>query len=111
MPEFVCKSKENTEFLETFFMEELGKSTQGKLLIAQDGSALAEDSLALAEKGIYSYDVSFDDGHENEYVQIAGPEEPLKANQLPAKVWEILRNNTISGDAAVDRYLHIEHAY
>ncbi len=109
MPEFVCKSKENTEFLESFFMEELGKSTQGRILIAPDGSALAEDSLILAEKGIYSYDVSFDDG--NNYVQIAVPEVPLKANQLPAEIWEILRNNTIQGDATVDRYLQVEHAY
>lgn len=109
MPEFVCKSKENTEFLESFFMEKLGKSTQGKLLIAQDGSALAEDSLLLAEKGIYSYDVSFDDG--NRYVQIAVPEVPLMANKLPADIWKILRNNTIAEDAAADRFLQVEHAY
>ena len=111
VPEFVCNSKEDTELLETFFMEGLSKSTQGTLLIDSDGSPLAEDALCLAEKGIYSYDASPDIGHQNKYVQIAVPKEPLHAEQLPPQILRILQAHKLPADAEADRYLHVKHAY
>lgn len=111
VPEFVCCSKEDTELLETFFMEELKKSTQCLLLIDSDGTPLTEDSMKLAEKGIYCYDVSFDEGHEEEYVQIAVPNVPLQSDQLPDDILRILKNHRISANAKTDKYLHVEHAY
>ena len=111
VPEFVCCSKEDTELLETFFMEKSKKFTQGLLLIDADESSLAEDGLDLADKGVYSYDVSFDEEHEEEYVQIAAPKVPIQANQLPDNILKILENHKISADAKTDKYLHVEHAY
>ena len=111
VPEFICRSREDTELLETFFMEKLSKSTEGVLFIDSDGSPLAEDSVSLAEKGIYSYDVSFDDKHKGEYIQIAAPKIPLQAEQLPDEIRKILMDQKISANAAADKYLRVEHAY
>ena len=111
VPEFICRSKEDTELLETFFMEKLSKSTEGVLFVDSDGSPLAEDSLNLAEKGIYSYDVSFEDEHKDEYVRIAAPKVPLQVEQLPDEIRKILMDHKIAANAATDKYLRVKHAY
>ena len=92
-------------------MEKLNKSTEGVLLIDSDSSPLTEDSLSLAEKGIYSYDVSIDEEHKGEYIQIAAPKVPLQAEQLPDEIRKILMDHKISANAAADKYLRVEHAY
>ena len=111
VPEFVCQSKEETEELEMFFLESLDRTTWGKLLIEADGSALAEDGAELAGKGIYCFDVSFDEEHAEEYVKIAVPEKPICVEDLPAKIQNFLKHHNIDADAAADKYIQIKHAY
>lgn len=92
-------------------MEELDKSTQGTLLLERDGSALAEDGLSLAEKGIYCYDVLLDEGHNDEYEQIAVPKKPLVVGRLPRDIQDILTTHRILASADTDKRVHIERAY
>ena len=111
IPEFVCRSKEETHLLENFFIKKLKKSTQAILLIDSEENSLIEDGLILAEKGIFVYDVSFDIGHGEEYIQIATPKKPLLIEQLPAEILTILDNHKISANATTDKSIRVEHAY
>ena len=111
IPEFVCRSKEETQVLEEYFMKQLKKTTQGTLAIDSDGSPLAKDGLSLAEKGVYVYDVSIDDGHDGEYVQIAIPQTPILVEQLPPEILAIVNCHKISADVTTDKYIHVDNAY
>ena len=74
VPEFVCISKENTESLLNFFMNELAEFTEEKVVTEYDDTnSLLEDCINLSRKGIYCYDLYEDD--EQQYIKIS---EPLK---------------------------------
>ena len=62
VPEFVCISKENTESLLNFFMNELAEFTEEKVAVEYDDTnSLLKDCIHLSRKGLYCYDVYEDD--------------------------------------------------
>ena len=111
VPEFVCRSKEETEQLEKFFLEEAVPSSEGCMKIPADGTPLSDDARMLSQKGLFIYDVSFDEGHTDEYALIAEPVTPLHINNLPKNIAVILRDHMIEGYAAGLAYLRVRHAY
>ena len=67
VPEFVCISKENTDKLLDYFMNELQEFTEEKLLVEYiDTNSLLKDCIHLSKKGIFCYDIYEDD--EQRYV-------------------------------------------
>jgi len=109
VPEFICKSRENTEKLAVFFMEELESSTQGNLLIQDNGSPLAEDSLLLSSKGIFCFDIFADDY--NLYKKVSRPSNPLQVKELPNNIQKMLEDNLVDMDISQSDFVSVKHAY
>ncbi|MBQ7501628.1 hypothetical protein IJT93_02790 [bacterium] len=111
VPEFVCRSREETELLEEFFMEKMPKTTAGILLIPADGCPLAEDGLLLASKGIFCFDAVTDGEYPDAYKKIARPETPIKISELPEKIKLILDSHIVNTNIADRSFLKIQHAF
>lgn len=110
VPEFVCISKENTERLLNFFMNELDEFTEEKVLIEYDDTnSLVEDCIYLSRKGIYCYDIYEDD--EQQYIKISEPLKPLEFDSLPSDIKDILKNSSVNVSVMTDKFISVEHAY
>ncbi len=111
VPEYVCRSKEETAQLEKFFMEKLKPSCESIMEISDDGSFLTEDALHLSQKGIFVYDVSFEKNHKDEYTIIARPTVPLQIDGLPKEIISVLADHIIECGMAGSKFIHVKHAY
>lgn len=100
VPESVCKSKENTKLLETFFLNNLSE---------EETTNLSELSKALAQKGIFCYDIYSE--NERLYSKISTPEFPLEFNKLPENIKKIIEENKFDIDVVHDEIIDIKHAY
>ena len=110
VPEFVCISKENTESLLNFFMNELAEFTEEKVAVEYDDTnSLLKDCIHLSRKGLYCYDVYEDD--EQQYIKISEPLKPLEFDSLPTYIKDILENNRVNVDVRTDKIISVEHAY
>ena len=110
VPEFVCQSKENTETLSAYFMDELDKNTEAKLLVEYDDTIkLLNDCVQLSCKGIYCFDIYKE--NEQQYAKIAEPVEPLNYDALPQKIKEILADNRVDIDVREEKIISVKHAY
>ena len=108
VPEFVCKSKEETERLRIFFTDLLPTKTEGRLLIHEENTLLCQDGMKLAKKGLYCFDVS-DDG--DAYVKISEPRVPLKIFELPQKIQKLMNKHFVNINAGERNIFSVEHAY
>lgn len=111
VPEYVCRSQEETEFLERFFLEKLGLSTKPLLETDDDGSPLVDDAKGLAGRGVFVYDVCFEGAHDEEYERIARPAVPIHVSSLPDDVVVILKDHKVEADALRAKYIAVKHAY
>lgn len=110
VPEFVCISKENTDKLLDYFMNELQEFTEEKLLVEYiDTNSLLKDCIHLSKKGIFCYDIYEDD--EQRYIKIAEPLKPLEYNDLPVDIKRIFENNRVDTDVIMENLICVEHAY
>ncbi len=100
VPESVCKSKENTKLLESFFLNNLNEEEKNKL---------PELSIALSQKGIFCYDIYSE--NERLYSRIATPEVPLEFYNLPENIQKIIEENKFDIDVVHDEIINIKHAY
>lgn len=111
VPEFVCKSKEETSLLEKFFLKKLALSSGSHLEIPNDSTPLIDDAQLLSQKGLFVYDVSFEDGHTEEYSIISSPTLPITIVDLPEEIIKILQDHVIGEVYAGAKYIQVEHAY
>ena len=112
VPEFVCKSKEQTGLIEDYFTKELEKTTSAILEAPYVDNPLMRDATELAEKGVFSFDaVSDNSEHNREYVKIASPKTPIQYNLLPDEIKKLLQEHTVPVDAAKEKYICVKHAY
>lgn len=110
VPEFVCKSKENTGILLEFFMDELNGFTEAKLLVEYvDTNQLLNECVRLSRKGIYCFDIY--EENEQQYAKIVEPVEPLNYNSLPQKIKDIFGDNRVDIDVMKERIISVKHAY
>ena len=94
VPEFVCRSIEETELLEEFFLNELGTSTEYVLCVEEKDNSLIKDCKDLSNKGIYCFDISNKKGVD--YEMISYPKTPIKKELLPQDIFDILQSHYIS---------------
>lgn len=93
VPEFVCGNKENTYSLQDYFLDEY------------------MPDLKLEEKGLFCYDVNYDDNYGNTYIKTSTPESPINFNDLPDKIKELLKLNTLDLNANTSDTIEVKHAY
>lgn len=110
VPEFVCRSKEETAQLEAFFLEKLDHTSTFIMEIPDDDSPLANDAQVLAGKGVYVYDVSYDENPIDDYELISSPTDPVLISDLPADIVAILRDHVIGGPAG-SKIIRVQHAF
>ena len=111
VPDYVCRSKEETNQLEEFFMEKLSISSDFRLEVPDNENQLTDDAQLLSKKGIYVYDVSFEDNHADEYSIISSPTSPIVIESLPENIITILQDHVIEKQIAGTKYIKVKHAY
>lgn len=110
VPEFICKSRENAEILLRYFMYELDEFTKAKLFIEYvDSNQLLKDCIRLSRKGIYCYDIYEKD--EQQYMKISEPLKALSYEALPPNIKNVIDNNRVSENVAINNIIAVEHAY
>ena len=110
VPEYVCKSREETDKLLEFFTETLSKTTTPILLIPEEDNELVDDVKDLSSKGIYCYDLT-DYDNDNVYNCIAKPTVPINIKDLPSDIQTILSDHIYSGNIPESASITVEHAY
>ena len=98
VPDFICNNKKITYDLQEYFLDELEINSNS-------------NSEALAKKGIYCFDVSYDDNYGNSYHKTESPNKPINISSLPDKIIYILKNNTIDCDVTETDTISVKHAY
>ncbi len=68
VPEFICRSREETEQVESYFA-----NTQP---VPLNHSGIITDAVAWAERGLFCYDVDMDHPERHGYHRVAVPEHP-----------------------------------
>ncbi len=112
VPEFVCKSREQTDLLETFFFHELEASTEEKCLICIDKSnPLIQDFMLLSQKGLFCFDSYIDDTKQRYYKKYTAPVKPLFLDDLPHNIQHMLLGNRTDADVEIDTLITVPHAY
>lgn len=109
VPEFVCRSQEETDALEVYFSN-LPQNTNAYVEATTDEDA-KDEALFWAQRGLYSFDVAFDDGYADSYVKVSHPETALKLQDLPHEIKSILNDHYVDIDALVEDRVKIKHAY
>ena len=98
VPEFVCSDKKATYYLQDYFLDELEINNDS-------------NSELLAKKGLYCFDVSYEDNYGNSYHKLETPIKPINISSLPEKVMTILKNNKIECIATDINSINVKHAY
>ncbi|RKJ80883.1 hypothetical protein D7X33_05005 [Butyricicoccus sp. 1XD8-22] len=96
VPEFVRKSKEETELLETFFCAQLPAVTQYVLDVPDKENGLISDSKMLSEKGLFCFDLP--DAHDAVYKRVCSPLIPLCLDSLPVDFMKIMQCHRLEVD-------------
>lgn len=110
IPEFVCRSKEETKELYDFFYDTLAKTTAGHALVAGCNPLISE-FVELSSKGLYCFDVETQDSEGEIYMKISYPDTPIIFDDLPDNVKAIMQDHIIDADLAGSNQIHVPHAY
>ncbi len=111
VPEFVCRSVEETEYLLDFFTNTLKVNTQGKIYTTRDSNSLIEECLVFSSKGLYCFDVDMDETYGDFYRKITYPEEELYLKDLPENIRKILSDHVVCTNVSANDELTVQHAY
>lgn len=110
VPEYVCRSREETEALLDYFTTQAPVITTAKLLIPTDGSELVADITDLAAKGLFCFDITdYDD--EEHYHCVAIPGKALNITALPLNIQHLLADHVFPGDISKEDSISVTHAY
>ena len=110
VPEFVCKSKEVTEKMLEFFMNELNEFTEENLLVEYvNTNQLLKDCIRLSRRGIYCFDIYRE--NEQQYVKIVEPVRPLDYDELPQRIKDVFSDNRVDVDVMTQKIINVDHAY
>lgn len=110
VPEYVCKSREETEVLVDYFMEKAPIITTSKLLITSENNKLTEDIQKLSSKGLFCFDIT-NYADDDKYTCISIPEKPINISELPTDIQHLLSDHIYNGDISQERTITVEHAY
>ena len=111
VPEFVCRSREETETLLDYFTDTQPVFTEGKPYNPQGSDPLLEDCLALSSKGIFCFDVDTDETYGDFYRKYSYPEKELFLSDLPENIKKIIIDHTIDTNVSLTDRIVVPHAY
>ena len=110
VPEYVCKSREETETLLDYFTQKAQIITSSKLLDSAEDNELVDDAKKLASKGLYCFDIT-DYDNDDKYNCIAVPEKAIYISDLPENIQKLLSDHLYNGDVSEEHTITVSHAY
>lgn len=110
IPEYVCRSKEETEVLYDYFYDVLGKTTIGHVLVS-DRNSLISEFIDLSSKGLFCFDVETQNAEGESYRKITCPDTPILFDDLPESVKTILKDHLLEADLSESDQIQVPHAY
>jgi len=110
IPEYVCRSKEDTKALYDYFYDTLEKTTSGHSLVA-GCNALISEFVELSSKGLFCFDVETQNTEGELYNKITYPDTPISIDNLPDNVKSILQDHLLNVDLSNSNQIKIVHAY
>lgn len=110
VPEYVCRSREETETLLDYFMEKAPAITTSRLLISDEDNDLIDDVKKLSSKGLYCFDIT-DYDNDDKYSCISIPEKAINVSELPESIQKLLSDHIYNGDVSTEHTITVEHAY
>ena len=110
IPEYVCRSKEETEELYEYFCDALDRTTTGHALVS-DRNSLISEFVELSSKGLFCFDVETQDSVGDFYKKVVFPETPIFLNDLPDRVKAILQDHLLEADVSENDRIQVSHAY
>ena len=110
VPEYVCRSREETDALLEFFMEKAPIITTSKLLIPSKNNDLVNDAKRLASKGLFCFDIT-DYDNDDKYNCIAIPDKALNISELPDDIQKMLSDHIYNGNVSEEHSITVDHAY
>ncbi len=111
VPEFVCRSREETELLLNYFTDVQPVFTKGKLYNLQKNNSPVEDCMMLSSKGIYCFDIDTEETYGDFYRKVSLPSKELCLSDLPKKIKNIITDHVINTDIALSDRIIVPHAY
>ena len=110
VPEYICKSREETDKLLDYFMNQASVITKTKLLIPAKDNDLVNDAISLSSKGLFCFDIT-DYNNTDKYNCISLPERALNISDLPEDIRQIMSDHIYNGDVSKERSITVNHAY
>jgi hypothetical protein len=103
LPRSVADCGEDLNFLDNFFRA-LDGATDGheldpRLTSEQRIERYLRDFIAMADRGLYSFDIETYGAPDISYFRVAIPKQPLNLPELPDKVREVLERTRLNGHA------------
>ena len=111
VPEFVCRSVEETEYLLVFFTNSLNATTKGRICGTKSSNPLIEECLVFSAKGLYCFDVDTDETYGDFYRKVTCSENELFLRDLSAGIKKILADHVVPTDVSAFDKLFAPHAY
>ncbi len=111
VPEFVCRSRDESETLFEFFTEALPVTTEGNCTGSLQCNTLVEECLVLSSKGLYCFDVDTSETYGDFYRKVSYPTRELLISDLPVHIKSILSDHVVSADVSIIDKLTVPHAY
>ena len=108
VPEFVCRSFEETDLLGDYFIEQAKEIGEAKFIIPWKDNSLCQDCEIYSKKGLYCFDGGV---NSDRYVIISRPTKPLMLDDLPENIKAIMKDHVVDTDAATAEYFKVKHAY
>lgn len=108
IPEYVCRSMEETEEIEDYFINKAEEICGSTLLIGDNGSLLCHEAESLAKKGIFCFDVSSEPMYKHGYYKISVPDRPLRLAELPDNIRSMLCDHMIDVDVSREDHIMVE---
>lgn len=110
VPEYVCRSRDETEILLEYFMETAPAITNAKLLVPAESNDLIDDVKTLSSKGLFCFDIT-DYDMDDKYSCISIPEKAINVSDLPTDIQQLLSDHIYNGDVSQERTIVVDHAY
>lgn len=111
VPLFVCRSREETELLADYFLEQLPESTEENLLIDRRDTLQAEAAVRLSRKGVCCYDLLDVRDPAKGYRLIAFPSAAITLDRLPEQIRRVLSDHVVDADVSAEIVIRVPHAY
>lgn len=108
IPEFICRSKEDNEYVCDYFLNELPESTVGRIYGIKKNTQLWKECSSLVKKGIICFD---DKDNGVSYQLVAMPRDSIAKSSISSDIQKIMADFNLDTDFCIDKLIEPQNAY